>query len=164
MKGEEKLLFFVHMYLDFNDHQTVHVLPVFPTQNLMSLFIWTSLVSVYSFVFDLLMFFQFYIPAWAPEHPVTCWYCVIMAADENHMISLMDGDDTESGEPSLADGQMGDAGSVCDSFPLQDFVRAKEKINEIFVEMEDYVRDTVTCLQSKYKGKLTWTGQGKLEF
>jgi hypothetical protein len=75
-----------------------------------------------------------------------------MAADVNHAISLMDGDDPGSGGPSLTVGQLGDAGSVCDSFPLQDFVRAKEKINEIFVEIEDYVRDTVTYMQSKYKG------------
>jgi len=26
------------MYLDFNEHKTVHVLPVFPTQTVMSLF------------------------------------------------------------------------------------------------------------------------------
>jgi hypothetical protein len=32
------------------------------------------------------------------------------------------------------------------------------------VEIEDYVRDAVTYMQSKYKGELTWTGQGKLEF
>jgi hypothetical protein len=32
------------------------------------------------------------------------------------------------------------------------------------VEIEDYVHDTVTCMQSKYKGELTWTGQRKLEF
>jgi hypothetical protein len=31
------------------------------------------------------------------------------------------------------------------------------------VEIEDYVRDTVTYMQSKYKGELTWIGQGKLE-
>ena len=72
-----------------------------------------------------------------------------MAANVNHTISLTGGDDPGFGGPSLAVGQMGDAGSVCDSSPLQDFVRAKEKINEIFVEIKDYVCDTVTCMQSK---------------
>jgi hypothetical protein len=32
------------------------------------------------------------------------------------------------------------------------------------VEIEDYVRDTVTYMQSKYKSELTWIIQGKLEF
>jgi len=77
-----------------------------------------------------------------------------MAADINHTISLTGGDDPGSVGPSLAVGQMGDAGSVCDSYPLQDFVIAKKKIDDIFMEIEDYVRDTVTYMQSKYKGKL----------
>jgi hypothetical protein len=67
----------------------------------------------------------------------------------------MDADDPGIQGPSLAVGQMIDAGSVSDSSPRQDFVRAKTKINEIFVEIEDYVHDTVTCMQSKYKGELT---------
>jgi len=75
-----------------------------------------------------------------------------MDASVNHTISLMDGDDPGIGGPSLAVGQMGDAGSVSDSSPLQVFVRAKKKINDIFVEIEDYVCDTVTYMQSKYKG------------
>jgi len=50
---------------------------------------------------------------------------------------------------------MGDAGSVSDSSPLQIFVRAKKNINDIFMEIEDYVRDAVTCMQSKYKEELT---------
>jgi len=62
------------------------------------------------------------------------------------------------------EGPMGDAGSVSDSSPLQIFVRAKKNINDIFMEIEDYVRDAVTCMQSKYKEELTWTSQGKLEF
>ena len=78
-----------------------------------------------------------------------------MDAFVNHTISLMGGDDPGIGGPSLAVGQMGDNGSVSDSSPLQDFVKAKEKINDIFVEIEDYVRDTLTCTQSKYKGELT---------
>lgn len=60
----------------------------------------------------------------------------------------MGGDDHGIRGPSLAVGPMGDARSVCDSSPLQIFVRAKKKINDIFVEIEDYVRDTVTYMQS----------------
>jgi hypothetical protein len=78
-----------------------------------------------------------------------------MDACVNHTISLTDGDNPGIGGPSLAVGQMGDAGSVCDSSPLQDFVTAKKKINDIFVEIEYYVCDAVTYLQSKYKGELT---------
>jgi mitofusin len=50
---------------------------------------------------------------------------------------------------------MSDVRSVSDSSPLQIFVRAKKKINDIFVESEDYVRDTVKYMQSKYKEELT---------
>jgi hypothetical protein len=32
------------------------------------------------------------------------------------------------------------------------------------VEIKQYIRDTVKYMQSKYKGELTWIGQGKLEF
>jgi mitofusin len=78
-----------------------------------------------------------------------------MAANVNHTISLTDGNDLGIGGPSLAVGQMGNAGSICDSSPLQDFVRAKKNINDIFVEIEDYVRDTVTFMESKYKEELT---------
>jgi len=78
-----------------------------------------------------------------------------MAAYLNRTISLMDGDDPGIRGPSLAVGPMGDAGSVSDSSPLQTFVRAKKKINGIFMETEDYVRNTVTYMQSKYKGELT---------
>jgi mitofusin len=78
-----------------------------------------------------------------------------MDACVNHTISLTSGDDPGIGGPSLVVGEMGDIGSISDSSPLQVFVRAKEKINDIFVEIEDYVRDAVTYLQSKYKGELT---------
>lgn len=71
-----------------------------------------------------------------------------MAAYVNRTISLMGGDDPGIRGPSLAVGPMGDARSVSDSSPLQIFVRAKKKINDIFVEIEDYVRDTVMYTQS----------------
>ena len=67
----------------------------------------------------------------------------------------MGGDDPGIWGSSLAVGQMGDARSVSDSSPLQIFVRAKKKINNFFVKIENYVHDTVTWMQSKYKGKLT---------
>jgi len=69
-------------------------------------------------------------------HLATCWYFIVMAANENCTISLMGGDD-----PGIS--------------PLQIFVRAKEEINDIFMKIEDYVRDTVTYMQSKYKWELT---------
>jgi mitofusin len=78
-----------------------------------------------------------------------------MAAGVNCMFSIVGGDDTGIRGPSVAVGPMGDAHSVSDSSPLQIFVRAKRKINDIFVEIEDYVHDAVTYMQSKYKGKLT---------
>lgn len=36
-----------------------------------------------------------------------------------------------------------------DNSPLQIFVKAKKKINDIFVEIEDYVQDTVGFMQCK---------------
>lgn len=33
--------------------------------------------------------------------------------------------------------------------PLQIFVRAKKKINDIFVEIDDYVKDAVTFMHGK---------------
>ncbi|XP_069681371.1 transmembrane GTPase Marf-like [Periplaneta americana] len=48
---------------------------------------------------------------------------------------------------------MADARSLCDSSPLQIFVKAKKKINDIFVEIEDNVRDTVTYIQSLQQEK-----------
>jgi mitofusin len=76
----------------------------------------------------------------------------------------MGGDDPGIRGTSLAVGPMGDARSVSDSSPLQIFVKAKKKINDIFVEIEDYVRDTATYMQSEYKWELTRIGQGNLEF
>lgn len=73
-----------------------------------------------------------------------------MAAYLNRTISLMSGDDPGIRGPSLA---VGDARSLHDSSPLQIFVKAKKKINDIFVEIEDYVRDAVAYVQSKYKIK-----------
>jgi mitofusin len=53
------------------------------------------------------------------------------------------------------EGPTGDACSVSDSSPLQIFVNAKKNINDIFVEIEDYVCESVTYMRSKYKWELT---------
>ena len=76
----------------------------------------------------------------------------------------MGGDDPGIQGPSLDVEPLGDASLFSDSTPLQIFSEAKKKINDIFVEIEDYVRDAVTYMQSKYKGELTWIGQVKFEF
>jgi mitofusin len=49
------------------------------------------------------------------------------------------------------EGPNGDACSVSDSSQLQIFVNAKKNINDIFVEIEDYVLESVTFMRSKYK-------------
>jgi hypothetical protein len=39
-KEEERpFVILFHMYLDFNEHKTVHVLPEFPVETVMSLFV-----------------------------------------------------------------------------------------------------------------------------
>ncbi|XP_069683789.1 transmembrane GTPase Marf-like isoform X3 [Periplaneta americana] len=76
-----------------------------------------------------------------------------MAAYINRTISLMSGDGPGIRGPSLGLGPMADARSLRDSSPLQIFVKAKKKINDIFVEIEDYVRDTVTYMQSLQQEK-----------
>ena len=68
-----------------------------------------------------------------------------MAGYLNHSISLMSGDG-----PSILNGS-GDASrlNMRESSPLQIFVKAKKKINDIFVEIEDYVKDTVRFTKGK---------------
>ncbi|KAE8750554.1 hypothetical protein FOCC_FOCC002848 [Frankliniella occidentalis] len=63
----------------------------------------------------------------------------MMAGYLNHSISLMSGDG-----PSILNGS-GDSSrlNMRESSPLQIFVKAKKKINDIFIEIEDYVKDTV---------------------
>ncbi|KAJ8978482.1 hypothetical protein NQ317_002069 [Molorchus minor] len=67
-----------------------------------------------------------------------------MAAYINRTISLMSGDGPHNRPPITA--VLTDARGVRtgpDNSPLQIFVKAKKKINDIFVEIEDYVKDTV---------------------
>lgn len=110
-----------------------------------------QLVSVYSFVLFLIFVVSVCNPAWVPEHAsylLVVW--VYMAAYINRTLSLVSGDGPGARGQSLDVGPMADARSLRDSSPLQIFVKAKKKINDIFVEIEDYVRDTVTFMQSKY--------------
>jgi mitofusin len=72
-----------------------------------------------------------------------------MAACINHTFSQVFGDGPAVRGQPLDVGPLVDARSLHDSSPLQIFVKAKRKINDIFVEIEDYVHDTVTCMQSK---------------
>lgn len=69
-----------------------------------------------------------------------------MAAYVNRTISLMSGDGPGIRGPPL--GPLTDVRSMHETSPLQIFVKAKKKINDIFVEIEDYVRDTVSFMQS----------------
>lgn len=71
-----------------------------------------------------------------------------MAAYINRTISLT-GDGPSIRGPTVI-GSRGDIRNLHDSAsPLQIFVKAKKKINNIFVEIEDYVRSTVSYMHSK---------------
>jgi mitofusin len=74
---------------------------------------------------------------------------IVMAAYVNRTISLVSGDDPVVRTSSVAVGPMGDAQSLRDSSSLQIFIKAKKKINDIFVEIEDYVLDAVSYMKSK---------------
>ncbi|XP_045475700.1 transmembrane GTPase Marf [Harmonia axyridis] len=65
-----------------------------------------------------------------------------MAAYINRTISLMSGDGPHNRPIApLADTRT--TRQMTDNSPLQIFVKAKKKINDIFVEIDDYVKDTV---------------------
>jgi mitofusin len=72
-----------------------------------------------------------------------------MAAYVNHSISLVSGDDPIVRDTSVTLRPNGDSQSSCDTSSLQIFIRAKKKINDIFVEIEDYVLDAVSYIQGK---------------
>lgn len=69
-----------------------------------------------------------------------------MAGYLNHSISLMSGDGS-----SILNGS-GDSSrlNMRESSPLQIFVKAKKKINDIFIEIEDYVKDTVRFTKCEF--------------
>lgn len=67
-----------------------------------------------------------------------------MAAYLNRTISMMSGDGPHNRSPvasTLVDPRTQRNGH--DNSPLQIFVKAKKKINDIFGEIEDYVKDAV---------------------
>lgn len=70
-----------------------------------------------------------------------------MAAYVNRTISMMAGDGPHN-VAMLNNGAVRVNMSNVDS-PLQIFVRAKKKINDIFVEIDDYVKDAVTFMHGK---------------
>ncbi|XP_046995797.1 transmembrane GTPase Marf isoform X1 [Schistocerca americana] len=75
-----------------------------------------------------------------------------MAAYINRSLSQMAGDGPSIRGSSLVGGPGGDTRNLHDSTsPLQIFVKAKKKINGIFVEIEDYVRNTASYMQSLEK-------------
>ncbi|CAG4906910.1 unnamed protein product [Colias eurytheme] len=68
-----------------------------------------------------------------------------MAAYVNRTISMMAGDGPHN--VAMNNGTMRVNVSNVDS-PLQIFVRAKKKINDIFIEIDDYVKDAVTFIHA----------------
>lgn len=73
-----------------------------------------------------------------------------MAAYINRTISLMAGDGPHN-RPAPVSTVLNDSrwASGPDNSPLQIFVKAKKKINDIFGEIEDYVKDTVEYMRGK---------------
>lgn len=72
-----------------------------------------------------------------------------MAAYLNRTVSMMAGDGPHNRGPlSIPDHRS--ARNAPDNSPLQIFVKAKKKINDIFVEIECYVKDAVTYMHGKY--------------
>lgn len=72
-----------------------------------------------------------------------------MAAYLNRTMSMMSGDGPHNRAPlSMADHRS--VRAAPENSPLQIFVRAKKKINDIFVEIEDYVKDAVQYMHGKY--------------
>lgn len=64
-----------------------------------------------------------------------------MAAYLNRTLSMMTGNGHNNGYGDTHSLHMA-AGANSDTSPLQIFVRAKKKINDIYVEIEDYVGET----------------------
>lgn len=87
-----------------------------------------------------------------------------MSSVINHSPSLMNGTSNSSivsgergNEITLREPLVGVLGSrtlrdsgIATSSPLQVFVRAKKKINDIFQEIEEYVVETSVFVESKY--------------
>lgn len=73
-----------------------------------------------------------------------------MAAYLNRTVSMMAGDGPHNKTQinNISDHRL--IRTTNDNSPLQIFVKAKKKINDIFVEIEDYVKDAVTYMHSKH--------------
>lgn len=67
-----------------------------------------------------------------------------MAAYINRTISMMPGE----GATPRGGALMPNGDSRVVNSPLQIFVKAKKQINDIYAEVEDYVKDTVQYMQS----------------
>ncbi|XP_044755838.1 transmembrane GTPase Marf [Coccinella septempunctata] len=75
-----------------------------------------------------------------------------MAAYINRTISLMSGDGPHNRTIApIVDPRT--TRQLTDNSPLQIFVKAKKKINDIFIEIEDYVKDTVEYMHEIEKQK-----------
>lgn len=70
-----------------------------------------------------------------------------MAAYLNRATSMIGGDGSNR-MGLFSNGATRSITTTSDS-PLQVFVRAKKKINDIFVEIHDYTKDTINFLQGK---------------
>lgn len=71
-----------------------------------------------------------------------------MAAYINRTLSLMSGDGPHNRPPMQ--NVIPSLRNSHDASPLQIFVKAKKKINDVFVDIEDYVKDTVAYMHGKF--------------
>lgn len=74
-----------------------------------------------------------------------------MAAYLNRTISMMSGDGPHNRSPisaTLVDPRANR--NAHENSPLQIFVKAKKKINDIFGEIEDYVKDAVDYMHGEF--------------
>lgn len=72
-----------------------------------------------------------------------------MAAYINRTISMIS-TDSGSNISRVPYSSNGDSRHYKESSPLQNFVRAKKKINDIFLEINDYVQDSTKYVHCKF--------------
>lgn len=72
-----------------------------------------------------------------------------MAAYFNRTMSMMAGDGPHN--VSIMNNGTARINITNVDSPLQIFVRAKKKINDIFVEIDDYVKDAVTFMHGEFQ-------------
>ncbi|XP_023021702.2 mitochondrial assembly regulatory factor [Leptinotarsa decemlineata] len=84
-----------------------------------------------------------------------------MAAFVNRTISMMSGDGPHNVSPVPVRAILTDRGVrvPLDNSPLQIFVKAKKKINDIFGEIEEYVKDTVEYMHEIEKNEKIVNGE-----